>query len=69
MKMYDYLVRYTFKAEGYLTTSAGTIQISRKTKIKTFEDVNQLQKFIQDRIDGASNLAIDNIMLLGRNKH
>ena len=69
MRMYDYLVYYTFKAEGYLGASTGTTQISRKKKIKTFEDVNQLQAFIQDSIKGASNLAINSFTLLGRNKH
>jgi hypothetical protein len=69
MKMYDYLVYYTFSAEGYLTASTGTMQVSRKKKIKTFEDVNQLQSFIQNNIAGASNLAINNFILLGRNKH
>lgn len=69
MKMYDYLVSYNFTQQGCLTPSHGTSQISRKKKIKTFEDINELNKFIADGIDGASNLAIYNFILLGRNKH
>lgn len=69
MRTYDYLVYYTFQAEGYLGSSTGTSQISRKKKIKTFEDIKQLQAFIQDSIQGASNLAVNNFILLGRNKH
>ena len=55
--------------EGYLTCSFGTMQVSRKNKITTFEDLNQLREFVQSNIKGASNLAIDNFILLGRNKH
>lgn len=69
MKMYDYLVSYNFSAKGYLTPSTGTIQISRKKKISTFEDVNELNKLITESIDGSSNVAIYNFILLGRNKH
>ena len=69
MKMYDYLVSYIFLREGYLTPCYGNIQISRKKKIKTFEDINELNKWIVDRIDGASNLSTYNFILLGRNRH
>lgn len=69
MRMYDYLVAYNFSMDGYLTPSTGTIQISRKKKIKTFEDITALNKFIEERIEGAHNVAIYNIILLGRNKH
>ncbi len=69
MKMYDYLVSYNFSAQGYLTHSTGTMQISRKKKIKTFEDINEVVKCITESIEGASNLSIYNFILLGRNKH
>lgn len=69
MKMYDYLVFYHFMKEGYLTFSVGTMEVSRTKKIKTFEDLHQLREFVQDNIEGAYNLAIDNFILLGRNKH
>ena len=69
MKMYDYLVAYHFTAEGYLSYSAGTMQLSRKKKIKTFEDIRDVSEFIIDSIEGASNVAIYNIILLGRHKH
>lgn len=67
--MYDYLVAYNFSAKGYLTPSTGTIQISRKKKIKTFEDISELNKDIESSIDGSYNVSIYNFILLGRNKH
>ena len=71
MKMYDYLVGFTFSADGYLTPCTGSVQISRKKKIKTFEDINQVQQYIVDRSDvkGISKLCISSLFLLGRNKH
>lgn len=67
--MYDYLVSYNYSAEGYLGYCTGTIQIYRKKKIKTFQDINELNKFITESIDGSSNVAIYNFVLLGRNEH
>ena len=69
MKMYDYLVAYNFNADKYLTTCHGTMQISRKKKINNFEELNELNKFISDSIDGAKNVSVYNFILLGRNKH
>lgn len=69
MKMYDYLVSYVFSKEGYLTPCSGASQISRKTKIKTFEDLSEVRDYLTKSIDGAQNLAIHNFILLGRNKH
>lgn len=69
MKRYDYLVAYKFSKEGYLTCCDGTIQISRKKKIDTFEDINEINKAIADSIEGASNVCIYNFILLGRNEH
>jgi hypothetical protein len=67
--MYDYLVSYTFKGEGFITPCTGTMGISRKYKIKTFDDTKSVSEFITSQIEGASNLAINNIMYLGRNRH
>lgn len=69
MKMYNYLVAYNFSTKEYLTPSHGVSQISRRKKIKTFEDINEINKFLTDSIDGASNLAIYNFILLGKSKH
>ena len=69
MKLYDYLVAYNFTAKGYLGPSTGVSHISRKKKIKTFDDITELRKLIESGIDGASNVAIYNIVLLGRNRH
>ena len=69
MWMYDYIVAYTFNKDGYLTPCGGTMQHSCKKKIRTFDDVNELVSDITNRIDGAKNLTIDNLILLGRNWH
>lgn len=69
MKKYEYLITYKYSKEGYLTPCEGTMGISRTKKIKTFDDVEEVRKFITDSIEGASNLGIYNIILLGRNKH
>ena len=69
MKTYDYLVSYNFSAQGYLTHNTGTMQISRKKKIKTFDDINEINKHITAAIEGAFNVATYNFILLGRNKH
>lgn len=69
MFMYDYIVAYTFSKDEYLTPCTGTMQHSRKKKIKTFDDINELIRVITDKIGGAKNLSIDNLILLGRNWH
>jgi hypothetical protein len=73
MKMYDYLIAYKFSAEGFLTSCDGTVQISRKTKIKTFADINEIVQCITDslnnRYSAVNNVSIYNLILLGRNKH
>lgn len=68
-KWYDYLISFTFSAEGYLTPSTGTTAVSRSNKINSIDEAESVRKFLEDRIDGAKNLAINNIMYLGRNKH
>lgn len=68
MRMYDYLLAYNFEKNGCLTPCSGTSHMSLPKKIKTFEDLNELNKDIAERIDGASNLSIYNFILLGRNK-
>ena len=68
MKKYCYLVSYVFQKEGYLGPSTGTSQIYRNKKIKSFDDVNELTKFLTESIEGASNLSIFNFILLGKHK-
>ena len=68
-KWYDYLISFTFSAEGYLTPSTGTTAVSRTHKIDNIEEAESVRKFLEDRIEGAKNLAINNIMYLGRNRH
>ena len=69
MKMYDYLVAYNFTQDGYIGMRVGSVQLSRKNKIKTFEDLDDVRDFLTSRIEGASNVGIYNFILLGRNKH
>lgn len=69
MKMYDYLVAYNFNRDGYLTTCSGAMQLARKKKIDSFEELNSVTEFIAERIEGAKNVCIYNFILLGRNKH
>lgn len=69
MRTYDYLVSYNFSADGYLTPCTGTTQISRQKKIKTFQDINELNALITDKIEGSTNVSVYNFILLGRNKH
>ena len=68
-KWYDYLISYTFAKEGYLTPCRGTMSVSRLRKINTLEEAASVRKFIESQIDGATNLGIDNIIFLGRNRH
>jgi hypothetical protein len=68
-KWYDYLIAYVFTGEGYLTPCTGTTIISRVSKINNIEELESARQFIESRIEGASNLAITNIVLLGRNRH
>lgn len=73
MKMYDYLVSYNFSADGYLTHSTGTMCVSRKNKINSFEEVNLLVNFITEQlatqVPGVKNVSVYNFILLGRNEH
>lgn len=69
MRMYDYLVSYTFNREGYLSQCGGDTCISRKNKIKTFDDISAIRKLLIESISGSSNMCINNIVFLGRNKH
>lgn len=67
--MHDYVVAYTFSREGYLTPCIGTIQLFRKKKIKSFEDINDVTSYLTGQIDGASNLSVHNLIYLGRHWH
>ena len=68
-KMYDYIISYTYEKDGYLGWCTGMSGISRVRKINNFQELDSTKNFIQDSIEGAKNLAIQNIVLLGRNKH
>jgi hypothetical protein len=71
--MYDYLVAYNFSSREHLGFCCGTIHLSRKKKIKTFQDLIDVNKCIAEQItgefEGATNVNVYNFILLGRNKH
>lgn len=67
--MHDYIISYAFDKKGCLTACTGTMQLSRKKKIKSFEDINDVIAYIAGRIDGASNLSVNNLIYLGRHWH
>lgn len=70
IKAYDYLVSYHFSKSDCLGVCTGTIQIWRPKKIKTLEDINELNKYITERLDnGVLNVSVYNFILLGRSKH
>lgn len=68
-KWYDYLISYTFAKEGYLTPCTGTMSISRPRKINNHDEASSVREFVESQIEGATNLAINNIVFLGRNRH
>lgn len=68
-RYYDYVISYTFSMEGYLTPSTGTMYLSRAHKINNFDEVRSVAEYISNCIEGSKNIAINNIMYLGRNRH
>ena len=66
MKMYQYLVSYTFERDGCLTWCTGSAQVYRKYKIRNFDDLNEITSCLIKDIEGARNLSISNFILLGR---
>ena len=69
MKKYDYVIAYKCSREGYFGPCDGTVGISRKKKIKSFDDVEDVRKFIEENDKDITNVGIYNIIFLGRNKH
>ena len=68
-KMYDYIISYTYEKDGYLGWCTGMSGVSRAKKINNFDELRSVQEYIQNSIEGAKNLAVHNIVLLGRNRH
>ena len=68
-KWYDYIISYTYEKDGYSGWCTGMSGISRVKKINNFDEFDSVRDFIQNSIEGAKNLAIQNIVLLGRNRH
>ena len=67
-KKYQYLISYNFQKEGILGYCSGTAQIYRSKKIKSFQDINEIIRFLNDTIEGASNIAVYNYILVGKCK-
>lgn len=69
MKWYDYLISYSFEKDGTIASYNGSMQLPRKRKINSFEEVDSVIDFLTKRNEGAKNLIINNIMYLGKNRH
>ena len=59
-KFYHYLVAFTFKG------GIGTITLELKRKIKTVDDIEELQNYIMKTNEGITNVGITNYQLIGR---
>lgn len=69
MKKHDYILAYIFSKDGYLTPCYGTMQFSSVKKIKTFEDINAINKMIENEVEGSKSVSVYNMIYLGKNKH
>ena len=67
-KMYQYLVIYSCKKDGFLGACTVVSQIYRDKKIKSFNDINALTAYLTETNEGVSNVGIMNFILLGRHK-
>lgn len=68
MNKYQYLITYMCQKEGYIGSCTVTTQLYRDKKIKSFDDINGVIKYLSDCDDTISNVAITNFILLGRHK-
>lgn len=59
-KFYHYLVAYTFKS------GIGTITLELKRKIKTVDDIKEIQDYIMKTNEGITNVGVINYQLIGR---
>ena len=67
-KKYQYLVIYACQKEGYIGSCTVVSQLYRNKKIKSFDDINEIIKYLSDSDKTISNVAITNFILLGRHK-
>lgn len=67
-KMYQYLVTFSCKKDGFLGAYTVVSQIYRDKKIKSFNDINALTAYLTETNEGVSNVGITNFILLGRHK-
>ena len=59
-KFYHYLVAFTFKG------GTGTITLELRCKIKTVDDIKELQNYIMETNEGITNVGVTNYQLIGR---
>ena len=59
-KFYHYLVAYISNG------GTGTITLKLKRKIKTVDDIKELQNYIMETNEGITNVGITNYQLIGR---
>lgn len=67
-KKYQYLVTYVCQKEGYIGSCTVVSQLYRNKKIKSFDDINEVIKYLTDSDKTISNVVITNFILLGRHK-
>ena len=67
-KKYQYLVTYVCQKEGYIGSCTVVSQLYRNKKIKSFNDINEITRFLSESDKTISNVAITNFILLGRHK-
>lgn len=59
-KFYHYLVAYICKG------GSGIITLELKHKIKTVDDIKEIQDYIMDNNEGITNVGVTNYQLIGR---
>lgn len=67
-KKYQYLVTYVCQKEGYIGSCTVVSQLYRNKKIKSFDDINEIIRYLSESDKTISNVAITNFILLGRHK-
>lgn len=67
--MYNYIISYSFNQKDSLIPHIGSAHLFRKKKIKSLEDINDVISCLKNENDGALNLAVHNLIYLGRHWH
>lgn len=63
-RVYSYLVTFAVAGEGYVTQSFGDVIIQRDKELNNNADIEELRKLLLSKVDGATHLCFNNIILL-----